>query len=138
VSGVVRAECDVAIDQCSFNWRKLTSAEILLAQQAVDRACPHSTEEHPFGVHPTTFHFRGAGADKNRTRRAQRYQLVGINGQIVGRQRASVPQKIARHPVVLARGGDILDLLAERPAQNLGAAFTRRSDETDGKARIVS
>ena len=63
---------------------------------------------------------------------------MGINGQIVGRQWASVPQEIARHPVVLARGGDILDLLAERPAQDLGAAFTRRSDEADGKTRIVS
>ena len=138
MSGVVGAKCDVAVDQCGSNWRKLTRAEILFAQQAVDRACPHCAEEHPFGVHPTTFDFRGAGADKNRTRRAERNQLVGINGQIVGRQWASVPQEIACHPVVLARGGDILDLLAERPAQDLGAAFTRRSDEADGKTRIVS
>ncbi len=60
-----------------------------------------------------------------------------VDRQVVGRQRAGVLDEVARHPVVLARAGDVLHLLAEVPPMELGAAGARRADEPDREPLVV-
>src|SRR5205809_5137943 len=56
VSAGVLPKSDVSIDQRSLHRRKLAGAEIFPAEQAIHRACAHSTEEHAFGIDPAAFH----------------------------------------------------------------------------------
>ena len=58
-------------------------------------------------------------------------------GRSSGVQRAGVLDEVAGHPVVLARAGDVLHLLAEVAAMQLGAALAGRADEADGEALVV-
>ena len=59
VPAAVLAEGDVAVDQRGFDGRELGGAQVLLAQQPVDRTGAHRRQEHALGVHPSVA-LRGA------------------------------------------------------------------------------
>src|SRR5207249_5778759 len=93
--------------------------------------------KHSLRVDPAAFNLERAGADENGTRRAQRDELVGIDGQVVRGQRSRILDEVARHPMVLAGAGDVLDELSEVPAVQLGPALAGRGDEGDGEPWVV-
>src|SRR5437868_837726 len=116
----MRAKGDVALDERCLDGWKLSSTKALLSEKTVHRASPYCTQKHSPCIHPSTFDVGRSSTYEHRTRRAQRNQLVGIDRQIIGRQWAGIFEKVARHPVVLIRGCDILNLFAKLPAENLG------------------
>src|SRR4029079_7396517 len=69
-------------------------------------------------------------------------QLGRVDGQVARIHRAEVGlrravlQEVARHPVVLAARGEILDLLAPASSMQLRAALARGADEHDGETLI--
>ena len=83
------------------------------------------------------FDFRIAGPDEKRTRRHQRDQQVRIDGQVVGRQRTGVFEKIAGEPVIFGGRSQIFHLLAEDAAEQLGTTSSGRADQADRKPLIV-
>ena len=119
-------------------------AERLRAEQAEhrlrgDRGHVAALLIEPLGIAA----FGNAVADERQPRRAEREQLVRVDGNVAGGLAAergflgAVLQEVARHPVILARAGEVLDRLAEVAAVQLGAAFARRSDQDHGKALVV-
>ena len=88
--------------------------------------------------------FRHPVADEREPRRAQGDQHVRVHRQIPGvlapesGRRGAVLQEIARHPVVFAGAGQVLDGLAEIAAVELGAPFTRRTHQRQGETRLES
>src|SRR5204862_2719960 len=68
---------------------------------------------------------------------AQGDQLVGVDGEVAGGERAAVLDEIAGHPVVYAGPGEVLDPLAEVSTVQLRPALTRRADQADREARVV-
>src|SRR5689334_11606939 len=137
MSAAVRAEGDVSICNGSFDGRKIRGSEIFLPQQTVDRTGTDSAEEHPFGIYPAAFDFRCTCADENRSRSAQRDQFVGIDRQIIGCEWARILEEISGHPVILSAGRNILNLLAERAAQDLGATLARGANKSNCETRVI-
>ncbi len=87
--------------------------------------------------------FRDAVADERQPRRAEREQLVRVHREIgrclspEGGFLRSVLEKAARHPVILARAGQILNRLAEISPVQLGPSLPGRTDQHHGKSLVV-
>jgi len=87
VTARVLAEGEVAVEQAMLLGRHLHRAETLLAEQLVDGARVRAALEIADGVDPRAFDFEGADADVRGSRSAQRHQLMGVDRQVVGRER---------------------------------------------------
>src|SRR5437660_1090276 len=68
-------------------------------------------------------------ADEDGPGRAEGDQLVGVDRQVAGSQRAAVLEEVAGHPVILARAGEVLHELAEGAAVQLGPPLAGGADE---------
>ncbi len=136
VSAGVLAESDVAIDKRSFDRGEFGGSHIFLAEKFVDRTRAGSGEEHAFGVDPSIA-FGRARADEDGARRAESYQFVRVDWQIVPVERAGVLEEVACHPVVFAGRRYVLDEFTPVAAVQLQAAFAGGTDEGDGEALIV-
>src|SRR4029079_840907 len=93
--------------------------EIRGAEQAEHRACGDSRHVAALMIEPAGIALFGhAVADERWSRRAQCDQLVRIHWNVAGILAAEVGfggavfDEVAGHPVILAGGGEVLDLLA--------------------------
>src|SRR5580704_2055580 len=136
VSAGVLAESYVAIDKRGFDRGEFAGSHILFAEEFVDRARAGSGEEHAFGIDPSIA-FGRARADEDGARRAESYQFVGIDRQIVPVERASVLEEVARHPVIFVGSGNVLDEFTPVAAMQLQATFAGGTDEGNGETLIV-
>ena len=123
MSPAVLSECNVAVDQSSLHRWQLCCSEILLAKQTINRSGCGRGHKHALGIHPLAFNFGGAGADEHGTRSAQRDQLMRIHGQVVGRQRARILQKVAGHPMIFACSRKVLNQLTKIATVELRTAL---------------
>src|SRR5262245_12415784 len=126
VAAAVLAPGEIAVDQRGFHRGKFRRAQILFTEQPKHRARRDRRLEAAALVHPLAFctlPFRRAVTDERRPRRAQRDQFMRVHRQIGWLERAAVLQKISRHPMILARPGQVLDQFAEVPPMQLRAAF---------------
>src|SRR5580658_1225134 len=62
---------------------------------------------------------------------------MGVHRQVVRSEWTSILEEVAGHPMIFSRRGEVFYLLAELAAQDLGAAFTRGTDEGDGQAGLI-
>ena len=108
------------MSEVSLSW-EFSGPQVLLAEQLVHRAGADAGQEHPLRIDPAPLDLLRAHADEHRPRGAHRDQLVRIHRQVVPGERPGVLQIVARHPVIFARRGDVLDQLAEVAAVELGA-----------------
>src|SRR5437764_7823716 len=112
-------------------------AQILRAEQLEDGARRHGGHVAPAVVQPARVALlRHAVADEGEAGRAQRDQLVRVDGKVGGRLGPAVLQVVARHPVVFARAGQGLDGLAEAPPMERGAPFAGGADESHEEAGL--
>src|SRR6516162_5739482 len=146
-------ETDVAGDDAGLNLRKFGRSQILLTQQTIDGAGADAGKESAFGINPGVIDVRSllsdgsaggletsitrlhqlngsvgiqlrtiACAEEYRSRSNERNQFMRVNGQRV--PPACIFEVVAGHPVILVRGGDVLDRLAVLAAMKLRAALT--------------
>ena len=94
----------------------------------------------PIGV-PTFGH---TVANECEPKSAQRNQHMRVHREIAGilaakrRLRSAILQEIARHPMVFARAGQVLDCFPKIATMQFCAAFTRRANQSHGKPRFKS
>src|SRR5579871_901118 len=63
---------------------------------------------------------------------------MSIYRQVIRCEWPRILDEISGHPVIFRGGGDVLHLLTKFTAKNFCSAFSRRSDETNRDARVVS
>ena len=149
VTAVVLPPRELAVEQPDVHRRHLRRppvvrhAEILRAEQAEHRLRRDGRHEAALMIEPLRVALlRNAVAHERQPRRAERDQLVRIDGELVrrvsprARRVGAVLQVVPRHPVVLARAGETLHRLAEVAAVQRRAPFARRADEHHREARI--
>ena len=78
MSAAVLAKRDIAVDERGLDRRKLSRAEIFLAQKSVHRTCANGGQKCALRVGPSV-PLRRSATDENGSRRAHRYQLVRIH-----------------------------------------------------------
>jgi len=106
-------------------------AKILRAQQAEYGPCRNGGHITTLVIEPFRISlFWDTVADERQPGRTQRYELMGIHGQITSvlaaecSFRGAVLHEVSRHPVVLARSREILHRFTPVTAMQLGPAFT--------------
>src|SRR6266568_8361051 len=127
VSASVLPPCQVPIHQPHFHRRKFARRKRLLSKQFKHRPRRNGGHKTSPLIHPRPLRALPAGcaiADKRRPRRAQRDQLVRIHRQISRVHRPAIFKKIPRHPVILARPGEILHQFAKIPPMQFRPALS--------------
>src|SRR3954471_8704862 len=162
----VLTERQIAVHHARLHFRELRRAESLLPEQAIDGSGTDAGQERALRVHPRVHDVHrlrlaraavlltagivgrhqlirsvqvgqrpAAGAQEQWARRDHRDEFVRVNGQLI--PAPAVLHEVARHPVVLVRGVEILDQLAELATMQFRATFTRRTHVADRKALVV-
>src|SRR6516164_4715385 len=95
-------------------------------------------------IEPSRIAFLGHTiTDECRAGRAQSNQLVGINRDVAGVLAAEVGivgtvlEKVAGHPVILSRTGQIFDCFSPVAAMQLGTSFTRGTNKDYSESGVV-
>src|SRR6266851_212874 len=121
VASAVLAEGYVAVDERGFDGWEGGGAEISFAEEFVDGASGCGGYEHSLCVGPAVA-FGSASADEDGAGGAEGDEFVGVYGEVGGGEGAGVFEEVAGHPVVLAGGGYVFQLLAPVAAVELGSA----------------
>src|SRR6266436_6316945 len=117
------AEGDLAVDERRLNWRELRGSHVFFTKEPVDRPCRGSRHETAFRIDPSVAFACGATANKDRTRSAERDQLMRIDRKVAPVQRPRVFEEVAGHPVILAGTGHVLDNFSPIAPMQLGPPF---------------
>jgi hypothetical protein len=81
VAAFMLPEGYIAINQRLLG-REQHGSHAFFAQQFVHGSRHGTAEEHSFCIDPLAFYRRGAGADKYRSRRTHRHQMMAVNGKV--------------------------------------------------------
>jgi hypothetical protein len=126
VAAGVLAEAEVAGDERGANGWEVGGAEVAGTEEFVDGPGGDFGEEGAADVGPAVAAFGGASADEDRARRAEGDEFVGVDGHVGGGdlfgRGLGIAEVVAGHPVVLAGGGDVFELLAVVAAGEVGSA----------------